>query len=180
MIIPPNDTADSTTPEPKAHPPIQNELEQLPREAAVGRILFLIRSLTSLQPPPSYFPSEQHRVAAASTSSSNTLAQPTFKSKPTNYLYLFNEHSPVKGEYVIDPCMNIPTSLLPPLSPEESEADRKNLCVHSKNGSVNADIWLPGAQDAPLLDSKTPAKRTTLDLGSENGSVTARVVRPSD
>jgi hypothetical protein len=72
--------------------------------------------------------------------------------------------------------MIIPTSLLPPLSPEESEADRKNLSLHSTNGSVNGEIWLLGTQGAQPIDSKKPTKRTTLDIGSDNGSVTARVV----
>jgi hypothetical protein len=175
MIVPPNDSADLTT-EPKAQPATEPELatQQLVEEAAVGRILSLsfLCSLISLQPPPSYYPSEQHATA----STCNT--QPTFKSKPTNHLYLFSEHSSVKGEYAIDPSMKIPPSLLPPLSPEESEADRKHLCVHSTNGSVNAEIWLL-SQDAKPFDSKTPTKRTILDLGSEHGSVTARVVCPS-
>ncbi|OAX40557.1 hypothetical protein K503DRAFT_768450 [Rhizopogon vinicolor AM-OR11-026] len=156
MIIHPNDSAVPTT-DLKVQPAAETELatQNPPEETA----------------PPSYYPSEQH--ATASTSSS--LAQPMFKSKPTNYLNLFSEHSSVRGEYVIDPCMNIPTSLLPPLAPEESEADRKNLCVHSKTGSVNAEIWLLNTRDAQPFDSKTPTKRTTLDLGSEHSSVTARV-----
>lgn len=173
IMIPPNDSADPITPELKAQPATEPELatQQHVEEAAVGRNLSLsfLRSLISLQPPPSYYPSERHATA----STSNT--QPTFKSKPTNYLYLFSEHSSVKGEYAIDPSMKIPPSLLPPLSPEESEADRKNLRVHSTNGSVNAEIWLL-SQDAQPFDFKTPTKRTILDLGSEHGSVTARVV----
>jgi hypothetical protein len=99
-----------------------------------------------------------------------------FKSKPTNYLYLFNEYNSIKGEYVIDPFMNIPASLLPPLSPEESEADRKHLRLNSRNGSLNANIWLLSARDAQPSDSKTSTKRTMLDLVSDHGSVTARVV----
>jgi len=178
MIVSPNDSAGPTT-EPKAQPATEPELatQQLVEEAAVGRILSLsfFCSLIFLQPPPSYYPSEQH--ATASTSNTQP-GQPTFKSKPTNHLYLFSEHSSVKGEYVIDPSMKIPPSLLPPLSPEESEADRKHLRIHSTNGSVNAEIWLL-SQDAKPFDSKTPTKRTVLDLGSEHGSVTARVVCPS-
>ncbi|KAG1722770.1 hypothetical protein EDB19DRAFT_1954569 [Suillus lakei] len=118
--------------------------------------------------------SRSQGVTASAPSSSSPL-QPTFKSKPTNYLHLFNENNSVKGEYVIDPCMEIPTSLLPPLCPEESEADRKNLSLHSKNGYVNAEIWLLSARDDRPFDSKKPTKRTILDVGSEHGSVTAWV-----
>ncbi|KAG1843098.1 hypothetical protein C8R48DRAFT_35140 [Suillus tomentosus] len=155
MIIPSQDSTvtDPTSSELKAPP--ENEGE-LPGE------------------PPSYYnTSDQNAIAGASSSS--TPLQPTFKSKPTNYLHLFNDNSPIKGEYVIDPGMTIPTSLLPPLSPEESEADRKNLSLHSTNGSVNADIWLLGARAAQPSDSKKSTKRTTLDISSDNGSVTARV-----
>ncbi|KAG1811830.1 uncharacterized protein BJ212DRAFT_494748 [Suillus subaureus] len=115
-------------------------------------------------------------MQVAGASSSSIPPQPTFKSKPTNYLHLFNEHSSIKGEYVIDPGMNIPTSLLPPLRPEESEADRKNLSLRSKHGSVNAEIWLLGARDAQPSESKKFTKRAILDIGSDDGSVTARVV----
>ncbi|KAG2151152.1 uncharacterized protein EDB93DRAFT_1249344 [Suillus bovinus] len=131
--------------------------------------------LAAEAPPPSYYNNTSEQDAVAGASSSSSPLQPAFKSKPTNYLHLFNENSSVKGQYVIDPGMSIPTSLLPPLSPEESEADRKNLSLHSKNGSVNAEIWLLGAQDAQPFDSKKPTKRTILDIGSENGSITARV-----
>ncbi|KAG2358139.1 hypothetical protein BDR07DRAFT_1295789 [Suillus spraguei] len=96
-----------------------------------------------------------------------------YKSKPTNHLHLFSEHSSIKGEYVIDPGMNIPSSLLPPLRPEESETNRKNLSLHSKNGYVKAEIWLLGAQDAQPFDSKRSTKRTILDMCSDHGSVTA-------
>jgi len=125
--------------------------------------------------PPSYYNNTSDQNAIASASSSSTPLQPTFKSKPTNYLHLFNDNSSIKGEYVIDPGMTIPTSLLPPLSSEESEADRKNLSLHSTHGSVNADIWLLGARAAQPSDSKKSTQRTTLDVGSDNGSVTARV-----
>jgi hypothetical protein len=71
--------------------------------------------------------------------------------------------------------MSIPSYLLPPLGPEESEENRKNLSLHSKHGSVTAEIWLLGVRDAQPFDSKK-TKRTTLDICSQNGSVTARVV----
>ncbi|KAG1771980.1 hypothetical protein EV702DRAFT_629757 [Suillus placidus] len=126
-------------------------------------------------PPPSYYNNTSNQDAIAGASSSSIPLQPTFKSKPTNYLHLFNENSAIKGGYIIDPGMNIPASLLPPLCPEESEVDRKNLSLHSKNGSVNAEIWLLGARDAQPFGSKKPTKRTILDIGSEHGTVTARV-----
>lgn len=68
--------------------------------------------------------------------------------------------------------MIIPATFLPPLSPEEVLSGRKNLCLNSRNGSVNADIWLLSTPEA-----KAPTKRTVLDLSSEYGYVTTRVVR---
>ncbi|KAG0702192.1 hypothetical protein DFH29DRAFT_805295 [Suillus ampliporus] len=179
MIVSPQDSVDSTTSDLKALPDTENELAtQLPGDAVrkifINCLCYVVdRSL--LQPPPSYYSDTLGQDTATNTSSSSPLVQPTFKSKPTNYLNLFSQHSSVKGEYVIDPCMNIPTSLLPPLRPEESEADRKNLSLHSKNGSVNADVWLLSARDTQSFDSKRPTKRTILDVGSEHCSVTVRV-----
>lgn len=147
-----------------------------PEKQCVKSFYLCCPSLLILLQPPSYYNNTSDQNAIASASSSSTPLQPTFKSKPTNYLHLFNDNSSIKGEYVIDPGMTIPTSLLPPLSSEESEADRKNLSLHSTHGSVNADIWLLGARAAQPSDSKKSTKRTTLDVGSDNGSVTARVV----
>lgn len=156
MIVPLKDSTDTTPPsELKAPPDTEDELAG--------------------EAPPSYYNNTSNRDVIAGASSSSIPLQPAFKSKPTNYLHLFNKNNSVKGEYVIDPGMIIPTSLLPPLSPEESEADRKNLSLHSTNGSVNGEIWLLGTQGAEPIDSKKPTKRTTLDIGSDNGSVTARV-----
>ncbi|KAG2358137.1 hypothetical protein BDR07DRAFT_1338043 [Suillus spraguei] len=70
-----------------------------------------------------------------------------YKSKPTNYLHLF----------------------------KESEVDRKNLSLHSKNGSIKAEMWLLGAQDAQPFDSKRSTKRTMLNISSDCGSITASV-----
>lgn len=156
MIVSLQDSTDAASSELKASPDTENEF-------------------AGEAPPPSYYNNTSDQNAVAGASSSSIPPQPTFKSKPTNYLHLFNEHSSIKGEYVIDPGMNIPTSLLPPLRPEESEADRKNLSLRSKHGSVNAEIWLLGAWDAQPSESKKSTKRAILDIGSDDGSVTARV-----
>lgn len=148
------DSTDSTSSELKTLPDTGNEL--------AGEV-----------PPPSYHNfSNQDSIVGAPSSS--TPIHPTFKSKPTNHLHLFNECSSINGEYVIDTGMSIPSYLLPPLGPEESEENRKNLSLHSKHGSVTAEIWLLGVRDAQPFDSKR-TKRTTLDICSQNGSVTARV-----
>lgn len=156
MIVSLQDSTDTNPSELKAPPGTENEL-------------------AGEAPPPSYYSNTSVQDAIAGVSSSSIPPQPTYKSKPTNYLHLFNENSSIRGEYVIDPGMNIPTSLLPPLRPEESEGDRKNLSLHSTNGSVDGEIWLLGTRGARPFDSKTSTKRTILDIGSKNGSATARV-----
>jgi len=111
-------------------------------------------------PPPSYSPSD----------ASGSVPPPTFKTKPTNFLALANERDAIKGEFVIDPCLCIPPSMLPPLDAHATEADRNNLCLASKHGSVNAEIW--------LLGSSSPggkSRRTTLALTSSHGSIRAQV-----
>ncbi|KAG1871468.1 hypothetical protein F4604DRAFT_814524 [Suillus subluteus] len=156
MIVSLQDSTDKTSSELQALPDTENEL-------------------AGEAPPPSYYDNTSDQDAIAGASSSSIPPQPTYKSKPTNYLHLFNENNSINGEYVIDPGMNIPTSLLPPLRPEESEADRKNLSLRSTNGSVTGEIWLLGTRGAQLFDSKTSTKRTILGIDSKHGSVTARV-----
>jgi len=116
------------------------------------------------EPPPSYSPLD----GQASGSSSPSV---TFKTKPTNYLALSNDNDTIRGEFVIDPSISIPSSMLPPLCDSKTEEDRENLSLKSKNGSVHADIWLLG----PSGDTKIDPRRTTISLLSSNGSISAEV-----
>ncbi|KAF8553221.1 hypothetical protein OG21DRAFT_1414726, partial [Imleria badia] len=101
------------------------------------------------------------------------LSPPPFKTKPTNFLRLFNDCESIRGEFVIDPSMDIPPSMLPPLGDNETEADRKNLCLKSRDSSVRADVWLLGS--SPSSDSAQKPLRTTLALNSEHGSIRSQV-----
>jgi len=116
------------------------------------------------EPPPSYSPLD----GQASGSSSPPV---TFKTKPTNYLALSNDNDTVRGEFVIDPSISIPYSMLPPLCDNKTEEDRENLSVKSKNSSVHADIWLLG----PSGDAKINPRRTTIFLHSSHGCISAQV-----
>jgi hypothetical protein len=84
----------------------------------------------------------------------------------------------IKETYVIDPQLNIPSSLLPPLGEDESESNRKNLSLQARYGSVDVDISLVGDNNSGPEDRKRnyKKKRTTLTLASSHGSVTAKVV----
>lgn len=68
--------------------------------------------------------------------------------------------------------MQIPPSLLPPLNAGEKDQDRKNLYLRTKDGSIDADIWLIGQDEAASNNSS----RTTLSLSSNDGSITAKIV----
>ena len=104
---------------------------------------------------------------------------PPFKSKPTNFLALSNEHDAIQGEFIIDPSIRIPSSTLPLLAEGETEHDRKNLCLTSRFSSVNAEIWLLGSPSpsTPAIGPPKP-RRTTIALSSDHGSISAQLVRP--
>ncbi|KIJ63805.1 hypothetical protein HYDPIDRAFT_188250 [Hydnomerulius pinastri MD-312] len=161
MIIAPDDRA-STGP------------SGTPKELKDSEVLLEVEAPSSQvlnDPPPSYTtPPEPESNAEASSSAS----QRTFKTKPTNFLALSSEHSSIKGEFIIDPSMRIPASLLPPLSEGETEADRKNLLLNSKTGSISAEVWLLRSRGGNAFPEEK-RKRTTIDLSSSNGSVSAQV-----
>ncbi|KAH7921838.1 hypothetical protein BV22DRAFT_1038167 [Leucogyrophana mollusca] len=123
------------------------------------------------EPPPSYYPPSAEPETTVSAGGNTPQPPPAPKAKPTNFLTLRSEHSSVKGHYTIDPCMVIPPQFLPPLAPDETEGDRKNLSLHSSHGSVHADIWLLASQDKGPNTPEVTKKRTTLHLSSGHGSV---------
>lgn len=93
------------------------------------------------------------------------------KGNPANYLSVDETHRPIKGTYIIDPSMRVPSTYLPPLGEGETERDRKNLHLHTRDGSVNVDIWLVGHQ----RHSEIRNGRTTLHVSSRDGSITVKV-----
>ncbi|KAG2140685.1 hypothetical protein DEU56DRAFT_289814 [Suillus clintonianus] len=116
--------------------------------------------------PPAYSDHVQHERIASSCS---TELRPP--SKPTNFLSLILKDKPIRGCYVIDPLIQIPLSLLPPLNAGETIQDRKNLYLRTKDGSINADIWLMGQDNAAPKNGS----RTTLSLSSNDGNITAKI-----
>ncbi|KIJ63813.1 hypothetical protein HYDPIDRAFT_133689 [Hydnomerulius pinastri MD-312] len=110
-------------------------------------------------------------LAGSSTTPVNMVAPPEVK--PTNFFSLIQRDSSIKGTYVIDPHLQLPTSLLLPLQAGETEEERKNLYLHTRDGYIDADVWLVGRK----ANEKSPLnkKRTTLSVSSNDGSVTAKV-----
>ncbi|EGO03232.1 hypothetical protein SERLA73DRAFT_174687 [Serpula lacrymans var. lacrymans S7.3] len=128
---------------------------------------------------PSYDDAAQLRDAESnvgtisSASESIIPSHPPLTSKPTNFLSLTPKDRSITGCYAINPFLSIPASLLAPLLEGESEADRKNLDLQSKQGYIDVDISLmtPDESDSNL----NPKSRATLYLSSNHGSVSTRV-----
>lgn len=111
----------------------------------------------------------------ASTSIQSAAGDPLTKlnQKPTNFLYVDEKHHAIKGTYVIDPSLHIPDAYLHPLNPEE---ERKNLYLHTRDGSVDVDLWIVGRklhsfQEKPRHD----LGRTKIHVSSRDGSVAVKV-----
>ena len=171
MLITPEDQAK----QPSDRKVQKDELPATPDEVCrhASRSSTYLLNMSLLQPPPSYSPQTE---SVASTSS-----LPTFKTKPTNLLSLSTRDSTIRGEFVIDPSICIPSVVLPPLNDGETENDRKNLSLTSKHSSVYADIWLLGSSAPIVSDSATGIskhRRTTIALTSDHGSIHAQLVCP--
>lgn len=76
---------------------------------------------------------------------------------------------------MIDPTLVIPPALLPPLAEGETEDTRRNLMLDSKNGTVDADVYiLPLRSESSAVMKQR--QRTTILAKSWNGSVTTKIV----
>ncbi|KIK90637.1 hypothetical protein PAXRUDRAFT_831529 [Paxillus rubicundulus Ve08.2h10] len=123
--------------------------------------------------PPAYGDHDGSAPVPTATTPRDILAQ--HGAKPTNYLTLVERDSAIRGTYMIDPHLHIPTHLLPPLAPGQTEEERNNLYLHTRDGTVDVTIWLAGP--AANRDAKPPLadKRTTIRVSSDDGPVTVRV-----
>ena len=138
--------------------------------------------MTQDEPPPTYSlgPSLPGDPPGASTDARaqqpGHLTQTTLpRVKPCNYLSLTRTVNSVKGVFVVDPTLRIPSSLLPALEDGETEDDRKNLRLVSSHGSVDVNIFLLAGERG---ESETGTARTRMLVGSYNGSIVARLVSP--
>jgi len=126
--------------------------------------------------PPTYTSTATPTSPTQPTSSklSPTPGTPQLPVKPSNYISISSRDASVKGTWVIDPSLKIPTSLLAPLLEGQTESDRRNLNVESKNGHVNADIFITPF-DFSSDSKEVGRKRTTIYVKSSDGSVTAKL-----
>jgi len=121
-------------------------------------------------PPPLYTASDSQIATSSTQSPSRNLPD----IKPSNFVYLSRANSSVKGTWVIDPSLSIPSSFLPPLVSGETEETRKNIFLESKNGVVDGEIFiLPTSTDS--LSAMLHRQRVLVRGSSRNGSVTTKI-----
>ncbi|KAF8957386.1 hypothetical protein BDZ97DRAFT_1846538 [Flammula alnicola] len=121
-------------------------------------------------PPPGYTPQEV-QIATASTTN-QPISVPDIK--PSNFIHLSRPNSSVKGTWLIEPTLNIPSAFLPPLPSGETDETRKNIFLESRNGSVDADIFVVPTSTEALARIKHH-KRVYIHTTSRNGSVTTKI-----
>ncbi|KAJ7624837.1 hypothetical protein FB45DRAFT_751627, partial [Roridomyces roridus] len=88
--------------------------------------------------------------------------------KPTNFLSLSRSNGGLKGTYIIDPHIKIPSSLLAPLAADETEETRRNMSVQTSNGNIDANIYVVG-------DDAEVKRQCTLYLKASNASIVAKL-----
>jgi len=120
-------------------------------------------------PPPTYVTNDKY--AEPPRLSPLQRATEVISVKPSNFLYISRINAPLRGSWLIDTSLSIPSSLLPPLAVGETESIRKNLSLTTTNGHLDADITI-----APLRpESQNEQRRAILFVKSTSGRVTIRV-----
>ena len=116
------------------------------------------------EPPP-------YLDATASTPSESGLSRPCTipNIQPSNFISLNRPNEAIKGSWLIDPSLSIPSSFLPPLS---ADGVRNNLAIESKNGTVDVDVYLLSTSHSKTSTSKFISIHTQ----SSNGNVRTRLV----
>ncbi|KAG5719100.1 hypothetical protein E4T56_gene2102 [Termitomyces sp. T112] len=95
--------------------------------------------------------------------------------QPSNYISISRNNTSVRGAWLLDPSLLIPSIFLPPLLPDETEETRRNLYIKSSNGSIDADITL-----APFTvrDEAISKKRSTICTRAINGPIRVTLHAP--
>ncbi|KAF8190509.1 hypothetical protein BJ912DRAFT_965312 [Pholiota molesta] len=95
--------------------------------------------------------------------------------KPSNFVALFRSNSSISGEWIIEPALLIPPTMLPPLSGNETEETRRNLSLESHSGSVDAEIFIMPHNNEASSQVQQQRNRVFIETSSRNGSVTTKV-----
>ncbi|TDL24529.1 hypothetical protein BD410DRAFT_719430, partial [Rickenella mellea] len=119
--------------------------------------------------PPPYTPSSTSEPSSSSTLTPERQYPPLPRQ---NHLSISRHNASVKGTWVIDPQLQVPTAALPPLAPG---VVRKNFELQADNGSINAEVWIV-SPDQGNTDKKTaPA---TVHVKGCNGNVNVQMRHP--
>lgn len=94
--------------------------------------------------------------------------------QPCNFVSVSRKDSSIKGTWLLDPMLSIPSELLSPLPAGESESTRKNLSLQTKDGSINANIFVL-ADELQKTENKMNL-RTLIDASTKDGDVTIKMV----
>ncbi|KAF9072283.1 hypothetical protein BDP27DRAFT_1320678 [Rhodocollybia butyracea] len=116
--------------------------------------------------PPPYTNSEP------SSSSQAPFVLPA-NAKPCNFVILTQKRSPLKGTYILDPSLDIPSAWLPPLPEDETEETRSNFYAKSEHGDVASELYL---LDKPILRGR---KKVLLNVLSGKGTASVHIEGPS-
>ncbi|KJA15295.1 hypothetical protein HYPSUDRAFT_48522 [Hypholoma sublateritium FD-334 SS-4] len=122
-----------------------------------------------IDPPPGY--SELHEAYAESPTAARYPPAPP-NIKPSNFIRIMQPNARIKASWIIDPALRIPTAFLPPLLPNETAATRQNLNLETRNGTVDADVYVMPTRRA---DRKPSNQRLIIHTSSTNGTVTTTV-----
>lgn len=143
------------------------------KAAEAARSAATIVDVPSDDPPPTY--TAQSSPAAAGETLVVPMQLPPVK--PSNYVSITRNNGSVKNVWVLDPSLNIPASLLPPLSPEETEETRRNFDLKTFNGAIEADISIT-PYDYTRDSKQVSRKRTTIYVRSSNGGIMTKLHTP--
>ena len=121
--------------------------------------------------PPSYTVSETPQAGPSN------LDRSVPNDQPCNFVSVSRRDSSIKGTWLLDPMLSIPSEFLPPLPKGESGSTRKNLSFKTRDGSINADIFvlLTTAEELQRRGNRM-SRRTLIDTSTKDGHITIKIV----
>jgi hypothetical protein len=126
-------------------------------------------------PPPAYDASTtlQQPLASYGTPPQETRIIPP----PANFVSIVRKDNSIRENFAINPDMVIPLSFLPALADGETESERKNLGLQTRDGSIDTEIWLINNESTRIQESGVQGlRRTALLMSSRDGDVSAKIV----
>ncbi|EIW77353.1 hypothetical protein CONPUDRAFT_139274 [Coniophora puteana RWD-64-598 SS2] len=112
------------------------------------------------------------------SSSHNPFYMPPAGVRPTNHLSLEKSDGRIEGSFCIDPSISLPAHLLPPLRGDETEGTRPNLRLRTKDGRIDASVYVQGSpiQNPGEALKSFKSRRIRVDMHTKDGSIYARLI----